>query len=79
MARQLRQGTEDYETAFSSPAGGDNAENDTGADSSAGNSAGVHPPSETITDSTRIIGDSAIVRDTAPQIPVGQNGDTTLH
>jgi hypothetical protein len=56
---------------------GNNADNDTSADSSAGNPAEVHPPSETITDSTKIIGDSAIVPDTAPKTGAGQSGDTT--
>jgi hypothetical protein len=74
MARHLRQVTKNRKQLFVAlhvalalAACGNNAENDTGADSSAGNPAGVHLPSETITDPTKMICDSANVPDTAPK------------
>lgn len=63
-------------TACNNDAEGDNADNDTLTDTSAGNPAAVHPPSEAITDSTQLVNDSVVVPKTAPSSGSGATGDT---
>lgn len=62
--------------ACNNEAEGDHEENDTLTDTSAGNPAAVHPPSEAITDSTQLVNDSVVVPRIAPSSGSGATGDT---
>lgn len=62
--------------ACNNDAEGDTPENDTLSDTSAGNPAVVHPPSEAITDSTQLVNDSVVVPKTAPSSGSESTGDT---
>lgn len=57
---------------------GNNRQADTTTDTSAGNPAAVQPPSEAITESTKVVNDSVVVPKVAPSSGSGAN-DTTRH